>query len=68
MTDEPADAAILNEARGAHETSRKILGLMLKPTDDPVAVIIATLRAILITQQTIQTRLDIIDRKLSSRG
>ena len=67
MADEPRADAILNEARGAHTTSRQILGLLQEPGADPIEVIIAALRAIEETQRRILTRLDIIDRKLTER-
>ena len=60
MADEPSADAILTEARGAHTTSREILGLLREPGANPIQGIVATLRAIL-------TRLDIIDRKLTER-
>lgn len=68
MTDEPTDAAILSEAQGAHRTSREILTLMQAPADDPIEVITAALAAIQATQREILTRLDIIERRLASRG
>ena len=67
MPDEPSADAILTEARGAHTTSQKILGLLQEPGADPIQVIIAALRAIEGTQRAILTRLDIIDRKLTER-
>jgi len=67
MADEPGADAILSEARGAHTTSRQILGLLQEPGADPIEVIIAALRAIEETQRRILTRLDIIDRKLTER-
>lgn len=68
MTDEPTEAAILSEAQGAHRTSREILTLMQAPADDPIAVVIAALAAIQATQREMLTRLDIIERRLASRG
>ena len=67
MPDEPSAVANLSEARGAHTTSRQILGLLQEPGADPIEVIIAALRAIEETQRRILTRLDIIDRKLTER-
>ena len=67
MADEPRADAILNEARGAHTTSRQILGLLQEPGQDPIEVIIAALGVIQETQRRILTRLDIIDRKLTER-
>jgi len=68
MPDEPSAKAILNEARGAHVTSREILGLMQETEGDPIRMIIATLEAIQLQQQTILTKLEIIERRLASRG
>ena len=67
MADEPGADAILSEARGAHTTSRQILGLLQEPGQDPIEVIIAALGVIQETQRRILTRLDIIDRKLTER-
>ena len=67
MADEPGADAILTEARGAHTTSRQILGLLQEPGQDPIEVIIAALGVIQETQRRILTRLDIIDRKLTER-
>jgi len=67
MADEPSADEILTEARGAHTTSQKILGLLQEPGEDPIQVMIATLGAIQDTQRAILTRLDIIDRKLTER-
>jgi len=68
MPDEPSAKAILNEARGAHVTSREILELMQETEGDPIRVIIATLEAIQLQQQTILTKLEIIERRLASRN
>jgi hypothetical protein len=68
MPDDPSAKAILNEARGAHVTAREILGLMQETEDDPIRVIIATLEAIQLQQQTILTKLAIIEQRLASRG
>jgi ribosomal 50S subunit-associated protein YjgA (DUF615 family) len=68
MPDEPSAKAILNEARGAHVTSREILGLMQETEGDPIRMIIATLEAIQLQQQTILTKLEIIERRLASRN
>jgi ribosomal 50S subunit-associated protein YjgA (DUF615 family) len=67
MPDEPSAKAILNEARGAHVTSREILELMQETEGDPIRVIVATLEAIQLQQQTILTKLEIIERRLASR-
>jgi ribosomal 50S subunit-associated protein YjgA (DUF615 family) len=67
MPDEPSAKAILNEARGAHVTSREILELMQETEGDPIRGIIATLEAIQLQQQTILTKLEIIERRLASR-
>ena len=67
MADEPGADAILSEARGAHTTSRQILGLLQELGQDPIEVIIAALGVIQETQRRILTRLDIIDRKLTER-
>jgi ribosomal 50S subunit-associated protein YjgA (DUF615 family) len=67
MPDEPSAKAILNEARGAHVTSREILELMQETEGDPIRAIIATLEAIQLQQQTILTKLEIIERRLASR-
>lgn len=68
MTGEPTDAAILSEAQGAHRASREILTLVQAPADDPIALILAALAAIQATQREMLTRLDIIERRLASRG
>ena len=68
MPDDPSAQAILTEARGAHVTSREILDLMQETEGDPIRVIIATLEAIQLQQQTILTKLEIIERRLGSRG
>jgi len=68
MPDDPSAKAILTEARGAHVTSREILELMQETEGDPIRVIIATLEAIQLQQQTILTKLEIIERRLASRN
>lgn len=75
MAEKPTADAIMNEARGAHATSREILELMQEPSDDPIQVMLAALQAIQDGQQKIQngqqamlTRLDIIERRLASPG
>lgn len=75
MAEKPTADAILNEARGAHATSKEILELMQEPSDDPIQVMLAALQAIQESQQKIQgtqqailTRLDIIERRLASPG
>jgi len=72
MAEKPTADAILNEARGAHVTSKEILELMQEPSDDPIQVMLAALQAlqegqqkIQDTQQAILTRLDIIERRLA---
>jgi hypothetical protein len=70
MEDEPRADEILNEARGARLTSQEILRLIQEKDafGDPIAVIVAWLQHIRATQQSILTRLDIIERRLASRG
>ncbi len=70
MADKPnaAAAAILAEAAGAHRTSREILDLILEPASDPIEKILAALAAIQTTQQTILTRLAVIERRLASHN
>lgn len=75
MAEKPTADAILNEAKGAHATSREILELMQEPSDDPIQVMLAALQAIQEGQQKLQdmqqamlTRLDIIERRLASTG
>ena len=67
MTDDETAQSTLEEARGAHRTSRDILGLMLEPADDPIEVILATLRQIATQQQAMMRRLESIEHKLEGR-
>ena len=66
MTETPIETAILDEARGAHGVSRKILSLVEESDGDPIAAIVAMLQMIQDSQRTILTRLGSIERRLAS--
>lgn len=66
MAEKPIANVILDEARGAHDASRKILDLMEESGEDPIEVIMAMLQVIQTSQQTILTRLGNIEQRLAS--
>ena len=69
MDKKPVADAILSEARGAHETSREILGLMQDGgEDDPIKQILALLQRLQAGQQAMLTRLESLERRLSAQG
>lgn len=68
MAQRPMADVILGEARGAHEVSKEILGLMQDGgEDDPIKGILTLLQRLLDGQQAIMTRLDIIERRLAAK-
>jgi hypothetical protein len=67
MAEKPIADVILSEAEGAHRTSREILMLMQEPVDDPILVILDTLRRIEDRQYAILARLETMERTLAQR-